>query len=117
MSWQGELAAAAAAASEREREVWVVTMVDPPLLSDVWCTRTRDGTIGTDLAMYATCYEFRIVSEIRNCEDGQHVHFRFDPPIESMRVRRENMTNVVTALRTCGFHAKCSDGAGKHYEF
>ena len=117
MSWQSELAAAAATAKERQRETWVVTMVEPRLLSDVWCTRTRDGSIGTDLAMWSTCYEFRVVAEVRNCEDGEHVHFRLDPPVESMRVRRENMTGVVTALRTCGYHAHCSDGAGKEYEF
>ena len=118
MSWQSELAAAAATARDRDRDrdTWLITAIDPPTFSDVWATRTMDGVVGNDLAIWSTCYEFRIVVDSRNCDDGRTVWFRFDPPVEHLRVRRENMTNVVSSLRASGYHARCK-GSGGTYEF
>ena len=116
MSWQSELSAAVATTRERERDVWLITATDPPTFTDVWASRTRDGVVGTDLAIWSTCYEFHVIVESRNCEDGSTVWFRFDPPVEHLRVRRENMTNVVSSLKASGYHARCS-GSGGTYEF
>ena len=126
MSWQSDLREAA----ERERERmaaepprWVVTATDPPTFGQVWAKRytreMRDAgeKVAEDLALMGTCYERRIMASFQMCADGVHVLCEFLPPVESMSVRPEDMTGVVRALQRSGYHAHCSDGHGKSYEF
>lgn len=125
-SWQAKLTAQALAHTERmlaRQPSWTVRAVDPPLFEMVWAVRfTREMldagvSVAEDLSLMSTCYERRIVASFRNCEDGIHVLCEFLPPIEAIVVRPECMNGVVSALRRSGYHCKCYDGRGKHYEF
>ena len=124
MSWQGDLKASAAEFLERERRrgLWVIHCTSSPFetvpqFSRVWATRTMQGQGGQDLDLMATCYERHVVTSLQNCPDGIHMLAEFLPPIESIAVRPERMTSVVNALMASGYHARCSDGHGKSYEF
>lgn len=124
MSWQGDLKGAAAEYLERERRrgLWVIRCTASPFgkvaqFSQVWATRTFQGRVGQDLDLMATCYERHVVTSFQNCPDGIHMLAEFLPPIESIAVRPERMTSVVNALMASGYHARCSDGHGKSYEF
>lgn len=107
----------------RERPTWVVRATDPPEFSRVWCViytpeMYRQGVRGAeDIALMSTCYQRHIVADYRPCEDGVHALVEFLPPVEALAVRPENMGGVVSALRRSGYHARCSDGHGKSYEF
>lgn len=125
-SWQAQLKAQAHAATERELSHaprWTVRFTNPRTISQVWAVRyTREMydagvQVAEDLSLMSTCYESHIISDFRNCEDGIHVLCEFLPPIESLSVRPECMSGVIAALRRSGYHAKCYDGNGKHYEF
>ncbi len=125
-SWQARLGEQARAATEREAmrgPLWVVRMVDPPLVSRVWAKRiTKEmldagETVAEDLSLMATCYERRVMASFATCGDGEHVLCEFDPPIEALSVRPERMNGVVGALRRSGIHAHCTGPQGRHYEF
>ena len=125
-SWQASLKAQARAATERELKRaprWTVRATNPRTITQVWAVRyTRDMydagvRVAEDLSLMSTCYESRIVSDFRNCEDGIHVLCEFLPPVESLSVRPECMSGVIAALRRSGYHAICYDGSGKRYEF
>lgn len=125
-SWQAKLAEAARAARERDADrppIWEVRAIDPPEISMVWAVRyTRamleDGVrVAEDLSLAAACYEYHVVVDHRMCEDGIHALFEFRPPVESLHVRADGMTGVVSALRRSGYHGVCSDGRGTTYEF
>lgn len=125
-SWQENLAAQARAREERllaQEPSWTVRAIDPPTIDMVWALRyTREMHeahvgVAEDLSLMSSLYERHIIADFRNCEDGIHVLFEFLPPIEAMAVRPECMTGVVSALRRSGYHCRCYDGRGKHYEF
>ena len=125
-TWQARLRAQALAAHRRELDrspSWVVRATDPPTFSMVWAVRyTREMLdagvhVAEDLSLMSTCYERHVVADFRNCEDGIHMLCEFLPPVEALVVRPECMSGVVAALRRSGYHAKCNDGRGKHYEF
>ncbi len=125
-SWQAALTAQAMAETERmlaRRPSWVIRATDPPTFERVWCVRFTRAMldagvrVAEDLALMSTCYERRIVADFQTCEDGIHVMCEFLPPVEAIAVRPENMSGVVAALRRSGYHARCSDGHGKSYEF
>lgn len=125
-SWQARLRRQAIAADERtaNREPrWTIRATDPPTFSQVWAVRyTKElydaGVhVAEDLSLMATCYEAHIVADFRTCEDGIHALCEFLPPVESLSVTADRMSGVVGALRRSGYHARCHDGHGKHYEF
>lgn len=124
MSWQQNLKDAASEHLEREgrRGLWIVRCTFSPFgkvaqFSQVWATRTLPDRAGQDLDLMATCYERHIVSSFQNCPDGVNMLCEFLPPVESIAVRPERMTNVVNALRSSGYHARCYERGGKSYEF
>lgn len=124
MGWQADLHEAARLDRERRmmRHPWVVTCVaspfgDVPTFSRVWATTVTAEVAGQDLDIIATCYERRIAVTFARCPDGAHTLIEFVPPIESVAVMPERMTSFVNALRASGYHARCSDGKGKTYEF
>lgn len=125
-SWQQRLAAQARAAEEFElarAPKWVIHATDPPCFGHVWARRyTRQmydagERVAEDLSLMSTCFERRVMASFRTCEDGLHVLCEIDPPVEYLTVRPECMTGVTRALMRSGYHAKCSDGLGKSYEF
>lgn len=126
MGWQADLGAKAE--EERARRAsqpppWVVRATDPPTFGQVWALRyTREMResgvrVAEDLDLMGTCYERRIVASFQTCADGVHVLCEFLPPVEALTVRPERMSGVVGALRRSGYHAHCSDGHGKEYDF
>jgi hypothetical protein len=126
VSWQAELNSRASEELARrasEPPPWVVTATDPPTFSKVWALRyTKEmsdagESVAEDLSLMATSYERHISASFQTCADGIHVLCEFLPPVESICVRPERMTGVVRALQRSGYHARCSDGHGKSYEF
>lgn len=125
-SWQAQLRKQAIAERERraqEPPPWVIRATDPPTFSKVWAVRyTRElyesgVRVAEDLSLMATVYEARIMAEFRTCEDGIHALCEFLPPVETLTVAPERMSGVVAALKRSGYHARCTDHHGKHYEF
>lgn len=126
MSWQSDLADATDARAEREAArppLWVVTATDPPTFGRVWCLRYTRAMldagvrVAEDLDMLATVHERGISASFEECGDGMHAMLDIDPPICAVAVRADRMNGVVSALRRSGYHAHCSDGHGKEYEF